>query len=115
MRNSSTITAIWWWNLDKALPDRLDKVIGGVGVGVGSFDVVGVDGVNYVDAEGLLVVLNLLSPCLGVVGLDGVDVVFEGVLFLAPYFTHYDGLLPAYFNICLQSFSLLFCIDHNTK
>ena len=45
------------------------------GVGVGSFDVVDVDGVNNVDAEGLVVVLESLPPCLDVVGLDDV---FEG-------------------------------------
>ena len=48
MQNASAITAIWWCNLDKELSDSLDKVIGGVGVG--SFGVVVVDGVDGVDA-----------------------------------------------------------------
>ena len=86
MQNPSTITSIWWWNLDKELYDSLDKVI--CGVDVGSFEVVGVDGVNDVDAEGLVVVLNSLSPYLDVVGLDGVDIVTEGDSFLTSQFTH---------------------------
>ena len=58
MQNPSTITSIWWWNLDNELSDSLDKVIGGVGVGVGSFGVVYVDGVDDMHAEGLVVVIN---------------------------------------------------------
>ena len=56
MQNSSTITEIWWWNLDKELSDSLDKVIGDIGGG--SFDVVGVDVADVVDTEGLTSVLN---------------------------------------------------------
>ena len=56
MKNSSTITEIWWWNLDKELSDSLDKVIDSAGVG--SFDVVGVDFLDDVDTEGLVVVIN---------------------------------------------------------
>ena len=39
--------------------------------------------VDDVDVKGLVVVLNLLSPYLDVVGLYGVEGVFEGDFFIA--------------------------------
>ena len=36
---------------------------------------------NDVDAEGLVVVLESLPPCLDVIGSDGVDDAFEGDIF----------------------------------
>ena len=59
------------------------------GVGVGSFDVVDEDGVNNVDAEGLLVLIESLPSCLNMLGLDGV---FEGDC-LAPHLIHYNDVL----------------------
>ena len=96
--------------MDKELSDSLDKVIGVVGVGY--FDVVGVDSVDDVDAEGSVIAINSLSPCIDVVGVDGV---FEGDFFIASQSTHYFFWIPSYINIWLQDVSLLFCIDHNTK
>ena len=75
MLKSSNVTAIWSWSLDKELSASLDKVIGSVSVG--SFGVVGVDGLNDLNVEGIVVVLNLITSCLDVVGSDDVDGLFE--------------------------------------
>ena len=108
MQNSSTIIAIWWLNLDNELSDSLDKVI--YGVDVGSFGVVGVDGVDDVGVEGLVVVLDSLSPCLDVVGSDGLDGVFEGDFVIASQSAHFEYLIPSYVSIWLHDF--FFVVSH---
>ena len=51
------------------------------GGGVGYVDVVYIYGVDDVDTERLVFVLESLPPYLEVVGLDGVDCVSEGDIF----------------------------------
>ena len=55
--------------------------------------VVDVDGVDGVDTEGVVAVLEYLPHCLDVVGLDGVDGVFEEE-FLDSYLIHCNDFLP---------------------
>ena len=64
MINSASITAVLWWNLDMVTSDNLDIVVGGV-------DVISVD------TEGLVVGIDYLPLCVGVVGVYGV---FDGSL-----------------------------------
>ena len=70
MLNSSTITVIWWWNLDMETSDSLDIVFGGFGV------------VSFY-AKLSVVLLECSSLFLDVVGVDGVygvDSMFDWIL-----------------------------------
>ena len=78
-------------------------MIGGIGVGVGYFDVINVDGVDDVDAEGLIVVLKLSPPFLDSVGLDGVYAVSERDIF--QMHIEYIGI---FFTICQHLVTLFF-------
>ena len=96
-----------------AISDILDKVI--CDVDVGSFGVVGVDDVDDVDSEGLVVVLNSLTPYLYVLGSDCADGLFEGDFFIVSKSTHCKFSIPSYVSIWLHDFFVLFGINYNTK